>query len=74
MYKLSLILKGILLYSFVFVLLLFIIGIDSISASDYCLLWVFVIIMLAALCYRFLSFEDFKKLSLIDWINKTIKD
>ena len=74
MHKLFLILKGILLYSFILVFILFIIGIDSISTSNYCLLWASVIVILAALCYRFISFEDLKKLSLMDWIDKITKN
>lgn len=63
------ILKGILLYTTILVIMLFIMGIDSIFDNNLVLEWILTIAILLILCYKLLSNEDIKILTLDKYIN-----
>lgn len=61
--------KGILLYTTILVIMLFIMGIDSIFDNNLVLEWILTIAILLILCYKLLSNEDIKILTLDKYIN-----
>lgn len=65
----KLLLKGILLYTTILVIMLFIMGIDSIFDNNLVLEWILTIAILLILCYKLLSNEDIKILTLDKYIN-----
>lgn len=62
-------LKGILLYTTILVIMLFIMGIDSIFDNNLVLEWILTIAVLLILCYKLLSNEDIRILTLDKYIN-----
>ena len=64
------ILKGILLYTTIILISLFIMGIDSIFEANLASIWVAFIGLLLILCNKYLTIEDIRKLSLVDYIDK----
>lgn len=65
----KLLLKGILLYTTILVIMLFIMGIDSIFDNSLVLEWILTIAILLILCYKLLSNEDIRILTLDKYIN-----
>lgn len=65
----KLLLKGILLYTTILVIMLFIMGIDSIFDNNLVLEWILTIAILLILCYKLLSNEDIRILTLDKYIN-----
>lgn len=68
------IIKGILLWTTALVTILFITGIDSIYDNG-CFFQAFMIVVVMIFyCYKLISEEEFKILSLYKWFNKIIKE
>ena len=70
----KLILKGILLYSTVFSILLFIAGIDSICDNGYFTISACICAILCYLCYKTISSKDFKTLTFDKYLNIDINE
>lgn len=68
----KLIIKGILLYTTILVILFFIMGIESIFDHKIMLEWVTTILILVVLCYKYITKEELKTLSLVDNIDKLL--
>ena len=64
------ILKGILLYTTIITIMFFIMGIDSIFEANLTSIWLAFIGIFLILCNKYLTIEDIKKLSLVDYIDK----
>ena len=64
------ILKGILLYTTIIIIMFFIMGIDSIFEANLASIWLAFIGLFLILCNKYLTIEDIKKLSLVDYIDK----
>ena len=64
------ILKGILLYTTIILISLFIMGIDSIFEANLASIWIAFIGLFLILCNKYLTIEDIRKLSLVDYIDK----
>lgn len=75
MKKFILYIKGVLLYSTAFICLVFLSGIDSIFDMDidYFLMGILICISLIYLCLKTISEEDFKILSLYNWLEHKLK-
>lgn len=74
MNKFKFIIKGILLWTTTFMTILFIAGIDSIYDNEYFFQTLIADIVMILCCYKLISEEEFKVLSLYKWFNKIIKE
>lgn len=70
MNKFKLTLKGIMLWTTVFVTMLFIDGIDSIYDNGYFLQTLAAVVVMILCCHKLISEEEFEILSLYRWFNK----
>ena len=70
----KLILKGVLLYSTVFSILLFIAGIDSIYDNGYFTISAYICAILCYLCYKTISNKDFKILTFDKYLDIDINE
>ena len=70
----KLILKGVLLYSTVFSILLFIAGIDSICDNGYFTISACICAILCYLCYKTISSKDFKILTFDKYLDIDINE
>ena len=64
------ILKVILLYTTIIIIMFFIMGIDSIFEANLASIWIIFIGLFLILCNKYLTIEDIRKLSLVDYIDK----
>lgn len=74
MNKFKLILKGIMLWITAFVTTLFVLGVDSIYDNGYFFQTLIAVAVMIFCCYKLISEEEFKVLSLYKWFNKVIKE
>ena len=74
MNKFKFIIKGILLWTTTFVIILFIAGIDSIYENGYFFQTLIAVVVMIFCCYKLISEEEFKVLSLYKWFNKIIEE
>ena len=72
MNKFKFIIKGILLWTTAFITILFVAGVDSIYNNGYFFQTFKVVVVMILCCYRLISEEEFKVLSLYKWFNKII--
>lgn len=72
MRKFKLIIKGILLWTTAFVTILFVAGVDSIYDNGYFFQTLIAVAVMIFCCYKLISEEEFKMLSLYRWFNKII--
>lgn len=70
MNKFKLTLKGIMLWTTVFVTMLFIDGIDSIYDNGYFFQTLAAVVVMILCCHKLISEEEFEILSLYRWFNK----
>ena len=68
----KLIIKGILLYTTILVILFFFMGIESIFDHKIIIEWITIILLLIVLCYKYITKEELKTLSLVDKIDKIL--
>ena len=70
MNKFKFIIKGILLWTTVFVTILFVAGVDSIYDNEYFFQTLIAVVVMIFCCYKLISEEEFEVLSLYRWFNK----
>ena len=70
----KLILKGVLLYSTIFAILLFVAGIDGIYDNGYFTISICVCAILCYLCYRIISSEEIKILTFDKYLDIDISE
>lgn len=68
--KIRLILKGVLLWVTAFAVMLFISGVDSIYDNGYFIHSIIVCVVLCYACYKLISEEELKVLTLAKWCDK----
>lgn len=73
MNKFKLIIKGILLWTTVFVTILFVAGVDSIYNNGYFFQTLIAVAVMIFCCYKLISEKEFEVLSLYMWFNKIIE-
>lgn len=73
MKRLKLILKGMLLWITVFAIMFFLSGVDSIYDNGYFIHSIIVCVVLYYTCYKLISEEEFKILTLSKWFNNKLK-
>ena len=73
MNKFKFIIKGILLWTTAFATILFIIGVDSIYDNGYFFQTYIAVAVMMFCCYKLISEEELKILSLYRWFNKIIQ-
>lgn len=66
----KLIIKGVLLYVTFLLSFFFLAGVDSIYDNRYFLHFITIIISMCYICYKTISKEELKKLTLDKWLNK----
>ena len=66
----KLIIKGVLLYVTFLLSFFFLAGVDSIYDNGYFLHFITIIISMCYICYKSISKEELKKLTLDKWLNK----
>lgn len=74
MKRFKLILKGVLLWITAFAVMLFISGVDSIYDNGYFIHSITVCAVLCYTCYKLISKEEFKILTLSKWLDNKSKD
>lgn len=74
MNKFKLIIKGILLWTTVFVTILFVAGVDSIYDNGYFFQTLIAVVVMIFCCYKLISEKEFEVLSLYKWFNKIIRE
>jgi hypothetical protein len=74
MNKFKLIIKGILLWTTVFMTILFVAGVDRIYDNGYFFQTLIAIVVMIFCCYKLISKKEFEVLSLYKWFNKVIKE
>lgn len=70
--RVKLILKGVLLWVTAFAVILFISGVDSLYDNGYLFQALIAVAVMIFCCYKLISEEEFKILSLYRWFNKII--
>lgn len=70
MKRLKIILKGVLLWITTFAVILFMSGADSIYDNGYFIHSITVCVVLCYACYKLISEEELKKLTLDKWLNE----
>lgn len=70
--RVKLILKGMLLWITAFAAVIFILGVDSIYDNGYLFQTLIAVVVMVFCCYKLISEEEFKILSLYRWFNKVI--
>lgn len=70
MKRFKLILKGVLLWVTAFVVMLFILGVDSIYDNGYFIHSIIVCAVLCYTCYKLISEKELEVLTLSKWFNK----
>ncbi len=69
----KLFLKGLLLYVTLFIVLLWLSGIDSIVEQGYFIPWTLTIIVLITACCKIISYRELIKLSLVKQMEKLLE-
>lgn len=72
--KLKLILKGVLLWITAFAVMLFISGVDSIYDNGYFIHSIIVCVVLCYACYKFISKDEFEKITFYKKLNKLMEN
>lgn len=70
MKRLKIILKGVLLWITTFAVIFFMLGADSIYDNGYFIHSITVCVVLCYACYKLISEEELKKLTLDKWLNE----
>ncbi len=70
MKTIKLIIKGVLLYVTFLLSFFFLAGVDSIYDNGYFLQFIITIISMCYICYKTISKEELKKLTLDKWLNE----
>ena len=74
MNKFKFIIKGILLWTTAFAVMLFISGVDSIYDNGYFIHSIVICAVLCYACYKLISEEELEKITMYKWFNKLMEE